>query len=144
MSRARPSNLPTVYVVDPDDDVRDSLRSLLGLLEFPVETFKSGDQLLERTDLASAGCVVTEASLPGAVRGTELARRLRSAASELPVIVISGSGDVRLAVEALRGGAFDFIEKPFVDRVLLRAIEKAVSSRSPKPAAGAGDQAYRR
>jgi FixJ family two-component response regulator len=88
--------------VDPNPDMCDSLRSLLDQLDLPVETYPNGEHLFEKGSLTSPGCVVTEARLPGKIRGTEIAQRLLRRGLELPVIVISPAGDVPIAVEQAR------------------------------------------
>ena len=127
---------PTVYVIDADPAIRDGLQSLLRLLGLEVETHSSAESLLSRQTLARPGCIVTELQLPG-IGGLELHEELKSRGVDLPVIVLASRGDVATAVRALRAGAIDFIEKPFVDRVLtdrieevLRLTEKSVTSGS--------------
>jgi FixJ family two-component response regulator len=115
----------TVYVVDPDPAVRDSLKSLLGILGYGVETYLDAEAFLAAADVNGRGCLVTEAHLPG-MSGVELQEKLRELDSALPVILIAGRGDIQLAVRALRLGAVDFLEKPFVDRILIRRIEQVL------------------
>lgn len=112
---------PTVYVIDADPAVRDGLGSLLRLLRLEVETHASAESFLTNSRIARHACVVTEMQLPG-IGGLELHEELKSRGIDLPVIVLSGRGDVATAVRALRGGAVDFIEKPFVDRLLTDRI----------------------
>jgi FixJ family two-component response regulator len=116
----------TVYVVDADAAVRDGLHSLLRLLEFNVKSFSSAEEILAEPALASHACIVTEIHLPG-MNGLELQEELKARGIDLPIIVLAGRGDVALAVRALRGGAADFIEKPFVDRILTRRIREVLA-----------------
>ena len=116
---------PTVYVIDADPAVRDGLESLLRLLDLEVETYASAEVFLASSSLANNACVVTEIQLPG-MGGLELHEELKSRNLDLPVIVLASRGDVATAVRALRGGAVDFIEKPFVDRVLTDRILQAL------------------
>lgn len=103
------------------------MRSLLGLLDFRVETFASAEDLLARGRLEPPACVVTEVHLPG-ISGIELQARLKERGVDLPVIVLAARSDVAMAVRALRAGAVDFIEKPFVDRILTRRIQQAIEA----------------
>jgi two-component system response regulator FixJ len=117
-----------VYVIDDDPAMRDSLDFLLGSAGFNVRLFESAQVFLnELADLA-AGCVVTDIRMPG-MDGMELLRQLNSASGvrKLPVIVMTGHGDVPLAVEAMKLGALDFLEKPFEDDRLIGMIETALS-----------------
>jgi len=118
---------PAVGVIDGDDGVRQSLESLLKTLGVTVETFKSAEEFLERIDRRPLDCLVTEVHLPG-MSGIDLQRRLRARAITLPVIVIATEADVALAVRAMRLGALDFIEKPFVERAVLARVRQVLSS----------------
>jgi two-component system response regulator FixJ len=117
-----------VYVIDDDAAMRDSLDFLLGSAGFSVRLFDSAQIFLsELPDLAS-GCVVTDIRMPG-LDGIELLRQLNTDTGprKLPVIVMTGHGDVPLAVEAMKLGALDFLEKPFEDERLIGMIETALS-----------------
>jgi two-component system response regulator FixJ len=126
-----------VHVIDDDEDVRESLAFLLESAGFAVETYDSGTRFLE-SGAHESGCVVTDVRMPG-LDGLELAVRLKARGSPLPVIVITGHADVPLAVEAMRSGVQDFIEKPFDDVTLITAIETALS----RPQAPQGDRNQR-
>lgn len=126
-----------VHVIDDDEDVRESLAFLLESAGFAVETYDSGTRFLESGSHES-GCVVTDVRMPG-LDGLELAVRLKARGSPLPVIVITGHADVPLAVEAMRSGVQDFIEKPFDDVTLINAIETAFN----RPQAPQGDRNQR-
>jgi two-component system, LuxR family, response regulator FixJ len=117
-----------VYVIDDDPAMRDSLDFLLGSAGFNVQLFDSAQTFLQELPEMEAGCVVTDIRMPG-IDGIELLRQLHSASSvrKLPVIIMTGHGDVPLAVEAMKLGALDFLEKPFEDERLVRMIETALS-----------------
>jgi len=116
---------PTVYVIDADAAVRDGLTSLLRLLSLEVETYASAESFLAQASFAAQACVVTELQLPG-LGGLELQETLKSRGVDLPMIVLASRSDVATAVRALRCGAIDFIEKPFVDRVLTERITEVL------------------
>lgn len=117
-----------VYVIDDDAAMRDSLDFLLGSAGFDVRPFDSAQMFLDELRDLRFGCVVTDIRMPG-IDGIELLRRLNSGtgARKLPVIVMTGHGDVPLAVEAMKLGALDFLEKPFEDQRLIGMIETALS-----------------
>src|SRR5258707_2444057 len=115
-----------VYVIDDDPAMRDSLDFLLGSAGFNVRLFDSALAFLNELANLEAGCVVTDVRMPG-IDGMELLRRLNSGPRKLPVIVMTGHGDVPLAVEAMKLGALDFLEKPFEDDRLIGMIETALS-----------------
>jgi two-component system response regulator FixJ len=117
-----------VYVIDDDPAMRDSLEFLLDSAGFSVRLFESAQVFLNEVPKLEAGCVVTDIRMPG-IDGMELLRQLNpaSGARKLPVIVMTGHGDVPLAVEAMKLGALDFLEKPFEDDRLIGMIETALS-----------------
>jgi two-component system response regulator FixJ len=117
-----------VYVIDDDPAMRDSLDFLLGSAGFIVRLFDSAAVFLNALPELAFGCVVTDIRMPD-IDGIELLRRLNSSpdARKLPVIVMTGHGDVPLAVEAMKLGALDFLEKPFEDERLVGTIETALS-----------------
>ena len=117
-----------VYVIDDDPAMRDSLDFLLGSAGFSVRLFDSAQVFLNELAKLESGCVVTDIRMPG-MDGMELLRRLHPAseARKLPVIVMTGHGDVPLAVEAMKLGALDFLEKPFEDDRLIGMIETALA-----------------
>ena len=117
-----------VYVIDDDAAMRDSLDFLLGSAGFSVRLFESAQVFLSELPELEAGCVVTDIRMPG-IDGMELLRQLNGASGvrKLPIIVMTGHGDVPLAVEAMKLGALDFLEKPFEDDRLIGMIETALS-----------------
>jgi FixJ family two-component response regulator len=119
------STTPTVFVVDDEPAVRDSLRALLDTYGFAVETYGSGAEFLDRVDRDRPGCLVADVRMPD-MSGIELQRELSSRKIPLPVIVITGHGDVPMAVDALKTGAVDFFEKPLNDEALVESIRRAL------------------
>jgi two-component system, LuxR family, response regulator FixJ len=122
-----PSDTDIVHVVDDDEAMRDSMAFLLRAENFQVQTYADATDFLNALPQIKAGCVVTDVRMPG-MSGIELLQRLRELKVSVPVIVVSGHGDVPLAVEAMKTGALDFIEKPFDDDVFLRAVRMALSA----------------
>ena len=116
-----------VYVVDDDDAQRDSLDFLLAAAGFSVKVFESASSFLGVLARVQAGCLVTDIRMPG-IDGLELLRRVKQERPLLPVIMMTGHGDVPLAVEAMKLGANDFIEKPFEDQRLIDTIRAAMAS----------------
>src|SRR5882757_544068 len=114
-----------VYVIDDDEAVRDSLRFLLNTAGLVAQTYESATSFLDHLPRVKAGCIVTDVRMPG-LSGLDLLRRLKELHSAVPVIVITGHGDVPLAVEAMKSGAADFLEKPFDDGALLAAVNVAL------------------
>ncbi len=113
-----------VHVIDDDDAVRDSLAFLLGTSDFDVVTYDSARDFLDRLVGLPSGCIVTDVRMPE-VSGIELLERLNAMGSRAPVIVMTGHGDVPLAVEAMKAGAVDFIEKPYEEEKILAAVAAA-------------------
>ena len=116
---------PKVYVVDDDDAMRDSLKWLLESHGLKVDTYSSGEEFLQVFSSAFSGCLVLDVRMPG-MSGLDLYERLQARASTLPVVFITGHGDVPMAVSALKKGAADFIEKPFNDKDMLALIESCM------------------
>jgi two-component system, LuxR family, response regulator FixJ len=114
-----------VHIVDDEEAVRQSIAFLLGVSGFAVRTHESATAFLQIAPAISNGCLVTDLRMPD-MDGVELLRRLREGNAMLPAIVITGHGDVQMAVEAMKNGALDFIEKPFSDDVLIDSITRAV------------------
>ena len=115
-----------VHVIDDDEAARESLAFLLESADMPNRTYASAELFLAALPDVKSGCVVTDVRMPG-MSGLDLLGRLIQAKSALPVIVITGHGDVPLAVEAMKLGAVDFIEKPFDDELILTSIRAALS-----------------
>lgn len=118
----------TVHVVDDDDAVRESLAYLLTSAKIKVQTHDSAVAFLEALPTLSPGCVITDVRMPG-LSGMDLLKQLREMAHPVPVIIITGHGDVPLAVEAMKIGAMEFLEKPFDDEVLIESVRSALNNR---------------
>jgi len=114
---------PIVGVIDPDPVARNGLKTLLYGLGIDVSTFDSAESFLLATDGRHIGCLIVDLLLPG-MSGLELLRRLRSAGNDVPVILLADESDVPTAVAAMREGATDFIEKPYVDVAVMKQVQK--------------------
>ena len=115
-----------VHVIDDDDALRDSLSFLLGTARLDVKAYESAEAFLSALPGVNSGCIITDVRMPN-MSGVDLLRKLNELQIALPVIVITGHGDVQLAVEAMKIGAADFIEKPFDDEMLLNAVRAALA-----------------
>ena len=115
----------TVHVIDDDEALRDLLTFLLRTARLDVLSYPSATAFLEALPEANLSCVITDVRMPG-MSGIDLLRRLRERKISVPVIVITGHGDIPLAVEAMRIGAIDFLEKPFDDEVLIASVKTAL------------------
>ena len=120
-----PAEKRIVYVIDDDDALRESLAFLLGTAQFSVQSFASAKEFLETLPAVKKGCIITDVRMPD-LSGIDLLRRLNDMKVTLPVIVVTGHGDVALAVEAMKIGAIDFLEKPVDDEVLLASVNLAL------------------
>jgi two-component system, LuxR family, response regulator FixJ len=114
-----------VHVIDDDEAVRDSLQFLLQSHKIAVQTYESAKTFLHTLPGIKGGCIITDVRMPE-ISGVELLHRLKDLAVGIPVIVITGHGDLPLAVEAMKLGAIDFLEKPFNDEVLIGAVRSAL------------------
>jgi two-component system response regulator FixJ len=114
-----------VHIIDDDSAVRDSLAFLLGSFRIRTATYAAATAFLAALTGREEGCVVTDIRMPE-ISGIDLLRRLKELKVQMPVIVITGHGDVPLAVEAMKLGAFDFLEKPFEDDTIVRAVRHAL------------------
>ena len=115
-----------VHVIDDDDDARESLAFLLETADVEVQAYDSAVAFLKALPQITGGCIITDVRMPD-MDGMELLRRLNRDGVTLPVIVMTGHGDVPLAVEAMKLGAVDFLEKPFDDDALLASVRMALS-----------------
>jgi two-component system response regulator FixJ len=118
--------MTVVHVVDDDAAIRDSLTFLLSAAEIDAIAYDSATALLAKGDGLEQGCIITDVRMPG-MSGLELVAELKSRRQFHPVIVLTGHADVALAVEAMKAGVVDFIEKPFDETVLLKAVETALA-----------------
>ncbi len=117
---------PTVFVVDDDEAVRRFLCGLIASVDLLVEAYASAQEFLAAYEPGRPGCLLLDVRMPG-MSGLELQRALAERAIDLPVIILTGHGDVQVAVRAMKAGAVDFIEKPFNNELLLDRIQRAVA-----------------
>jgi two-component system response regulator FixJ len=118
-----------VHVIDDDEAMRDSLSFLLDTAGLEARTYDGPTAFLKVADTLTSGCIVTDVRMPE-MSGLELLRHLKARGSPLPVIVITGHGDVPLAVEAMKAGAVDFLEKPFDDETFLTSVQAALGAQA--------------
>jgi FixJ family two-component response regulator len=116
---------PIVFIVDDDISVRESLESLIGCEGWQPETFASAQEFLDRPRAVVPSCLVLDVSLPG-LNGLDLQKRVAGDRTDMPIIFITGHGDVPMTVQAMKAGAVEFLTKPFSDDVLLTAIRAAL------------------
>jgi len=116
---------PTVFVVDDDEAVRCAVSLLIRSVGFEVETYASAQEFIDAYDERRPGCLVLDLRMPG-MGGLELQEKLSREGSGIPVIIITGHGDVPMAVRAIKRGAVDFLEKPFDDRMLIDRVHQAI------------------
>ena len=121
-----PETLGTVYVVDDDEAVRDSLKWLLEASDYRVELYDSGESFIAKYDPKAIAVLVLDVRMPG-MSGLEVQERLLARDADLPIIFITGHGDVSMAVNALKRGAVDFIEKPFEQAALKQLVERMLT-----------------
>lgn len=116
-----------IHIIDDDDALRDSICELLGAFDFQTQAYASAEDFLgEFEEGPPAGCIVSDVCMPG-MSGVDLMLRLRRVESRIPVILITGHGDIRLAVEAMKAGAHDFLEKPFDADTLIDTVTQALN-----------------
>ena len=124
------ANKGKVYVIDDDDAMRDSLDFLLDAAGFEVRLFEGAQNFLTALPGLDFGCVVSDVRMPG-IDGIELLTRMKAGGSKFPILIMTGHGDVPLAVAAMKQGAADFLEKPFEDERLVAMIETAIRHAEP-------------
>jgi FixJ family two-component response regulator len=120
---------PTVFVVDDDPAVRESLHWLVESEKLNVETFPSAADFLDAYEPGRPGCLLLDVRMPG-MTGLEMQEQLRQRSIDLPTIIITGHADVPIAIKAMKAGAVDFIEKPFNDEALLASVRSALEAHS--------------
>ena len=118
-----------VYIVDDDDAVRESLGALLESHGFNIKTFGSAGDFLAQCGVGAAGCVLADVRMPG-MDGLELQEKIALNFPDIAVIIITGHGDVPIAVRAMKGGAVDFVEKPFAEYLILESVRRALAQTS--------------
>jgi FixJ family two-component response regulator len=120
------SKVPTVFVVDDDASVRGALARLLDSAGYQTETFASAEGFLAQSRFDAPGCILLDVRMPG-LNGLELQQALAAADRQLPIVFITGHGDVPMSVRAMKAGAEDFLPKPFDDEELLKAVARALN-----------------
>src|SRR2546429_1459508 len=118
--------IPTVFVVDDDISVRESLELLIRCAGWQAETFASAQEFLSRPRVLAPSCLVLDVGLPD-LNGLDLQKRVAADRSDMPIIFITGHGDIPMSVQAMKAGAVEFLTKPFGDDVLLSAIRNAIA-----------------
>ena len=132
---------PLVFVVDDEPAIRDSLALLLRSVGIPTRTFDSAQAFLDAFQPVPNSCLLADVRMPG-MSGLELQETLRKRGLKVPVIVLTGHGDIAMAVRAMKAGAADFIEKPYNDQVLIDSVHRALAaSREPQGSPPAADRA---
>jgi FixJ family two-component response regulator len=129
--KARVPEIQKVSIVDDDESVREALRNLLKSVGFQADAFASAEEFLAAGELAGTACLILDVRMPG-MSGIELQDRLSESRRALPIVFISAHADEEARAQALENGAIEFLQKPFSDEALLRAIDAAV--RRPRPA----------
>ena len=117
---------PSVYIVDDDEAVRSSVRFLIRSVGLPAQVYASAQEFLAAYERRDPGCLVLDVRMPG-MSGLDLQQELNRRGATIPVVFITGHGDVPMAVEAMQQGAFDFLQKPFRDQELLYRVQRALS-----------------
>lgn len=120
-------NTPTVFIVDDDAAIRHAMKSLLDSVNLPSEIFASADEFLDQISDRRPGCLVLDIRMPG-LSGLELQQELNRRGNRIPIIFITGHGDIPMAVDAMQNGALDFIQKPFRDQDLLDRVSDALKT----------------
>ncbi len=128
---------PTIFVIDDDASVRKSLARLLDSVGFSTESFASADEFLKRERFEGIGCIILDVRLPG-LSGMDLQDELNKADYSMPIIFITGHGDIPMSVQAMKKGAVDFLPKPFDEDQLLDALRKAIEKDMQAKAERAG------
>jgi len=116
---------PTIFVIDDDASLRKSLSRLLRSAGYTTEAFASAEEFLARDHYGGIGCLLLDVQMPG-LSGMDLQKELNRADYHMPIIFVTGHGDIPMSVEAMKDGALDFLTKPFHDKELLQVIEKAI------------------
>ncbi len=135
-------HLPTVFVVDDDDAMRRSLDWLFRSTRIPVETYASAQEFIRACDPERPGCLLLDVKMPG-MSGLELQEKLTQAGVVMPVIILTGHGDVPTTVQAFRGGAFDFFEKPFSEQQLVGRVREALEVDETQRSAGQANRSVK-
>ena len=131
---------PTVFIIDDDEAFRDSVKELVSSVGLAAETFRSAQEYLDAFDPSRAGCLVLDVRM-ARMSGIALQGKLKAVGARIPIVFISGHGDIAMAVNAIKDGAVDFVQKPYREQQLLDAIDEALrrdaAQRAPAAHAGA-------
>jgi len=120
------ANFPTVFVIDDDADIRASIRGLLKSADLRSECFETAEQFLKRKPSDGPSCLILDVSLPG-VNGLDFQQQLRDAGLHIPIVFLTGHGDIPMSVKAMKSGAVEFLTKPLKRNALLDAIQQALA-----------------
>ena len=120
------ADVPTVFVIDDDADIRASIQGLLKSVGLRSECFETAEQFLQRKPSAGPSCLILDVSLPG-ISGLDFQQRLRNTSLEIPIIFVTGHGDIPTTVRAMKSGAVEFLTKPLGDQDLLDAVQEALA-----------------
>ncbi len=131
MKAATNTENPIIYIVDDNDDVRETLKLLFESVDLCAESFGSAGEFLDAYPMGQSGCLIADLRMPE-MSGLELQEELVKRSIDLPVIIITGYGDVEMAVKAMKAGAADFIEKPYKEQELLDRVHKAINQSAQK------------
>jgi FixJ family two-component response regulator len=123
---------PTLFIIDDDNELCKSLHDFMATIELPVEIFNTPQRYLDAYNSNRRGCLLVDVCLPQ-MSGLELQKRLNELHNPLPIIFMTGYGDIDMAVEAMKHGAFDFVTKPFKEQLLLNKIQQAIAKDSQRP-----------
>lgn len=126
MNRVKPDEGDCVFIVDDDAQMSQSLASLLRSLSYQVEVFNTAQGFLDRIAAGLSGCLLLDVRLPG-ISGLEIQRRLAEAQQSIPIIFLTGHGDIQMAVSAMKGGAIEFLSKPFREQQLIDSVAEAMA-----------------
>jgi two-component system response regulator FixJ len=138
-SKSMKANADAIYIVDDDAAVRDALSVLFNMEGFIVETFTDGDAFVQSASKADPACIMLDVHMPGR-SGIEILKALNAENYPAPIFIISGQGDIPLAVEAIRNGAHDFIEKPFSAESVLERVREGINAMKQRQSSDGGMQ----
>jgi FixJ family two-component response regulator len=125
------ADIPTVFVIDDDAGIRVSIQGLLKSADLRSESFESAEQFLQRKPPDSPSCLILDVSLPG-INGLDFQQQLRNAGLQIPIIFVTGHGDIPMSVKAMKSGAVEFLTKPLKRHALLDAIQQALARDSAR------------
>ncbi len=131
MKAAANTENPIIYIVDDNDDIRETLELLFESVDLCAESFGSAGEFLDAYPMGQSGCLIADVRMPE-MSGLELQKEMAKRSIDLPVIIITGYGDVEMAVNAMKAGAADFIEKPYKEQELLDRVHKAINQSAQK------------